>query len=455
VKVLQYAGLPDTINLAKRMGMASLRDPSNYGLAFTLGGGEVRLVELATAYTVLANGGIQVPVSPIMKIVDSNGQVVFEHKATREQIVDPRAVFMVNDILSDNNARSSTFGANSVLRLANNRPAAAKTGSTDDYRDSWTMGYTPSLVTGVWVGRADNRPMRLVLGSSGAGRIWNTFMERALQGWPMEPFTPPPGMLYESVCSTPDSGGGCGRTIKDWFLEERAPSTLARLSSRAVAVDRVSGKLADHDTPYSDVVFRTFRFNSLDAAALPPADYAERGGGPTKPWEVLPATLVATVLPTSAPTPGPSPTATFGPSPTQTSTNTPVPTSTPRPPPPPTRTPEPTATDVPLPSIVTIISPRPVQTVAGRVPVLGSASIPEFVAYRMEYESADLGTSARIVRDAAGYQAVLSGQLDEWDTRAVPNGSYRIRLTVFSASGLSLQASVVVAVQNPVPRPGG
>jgi membrane peptidoglycan carboxypeptidase len=119
VKVLQYAGLNDTVALAKRLGMTSLRDPSAYGLAFTLGGGEVRLVELATAYSVLANSGIQVPVSPIMKILDSDGRVVYEHKMTRQQVIDPRVVFMVNDTLSDNGARTATFGANSVLRLAN------------------------------------------------------------------------------------------------------------------------------------------------------------------------------------------------------------------------------------------------------------------------------------------------------------------------------------------------
>lgn len=451
VKVLQYAGLTDTINLAKRLGMTSLGDPSRYGLAFTLGGGEVRLVELATAYTVLANGGVQVPVSPITKIVDSNGRVVFEHKASRQQLVDPRVVFMVNDILSDNNARTSTFGANSVLRLANNRPAAAKTGSTDDYRDSWTVGYTPSLVTGVWVGRADNRPMRLVLGSSGAGRIWNTFMERALEGWPFEAFDPPPGLLYEGICAAPAADGGCARTIREWYLQERAPSTLAKLAPRAVAVDRVTGRLADRDTPYADVVFRTFRFTGGAAGSLPPATYAERADGPAKPWEVLPATLVATILPTTTPTPGPSPTPTFGPSPTATPTSTPSPTRTPRPTPTITLTPEPTPTDVPLPSAAIISSPRPGEQLTGAVPILGSASIPDFVAYRMEYQVADLVGRSASVRDASSLRPVMNNQLDLWDVSALPNGAYVIRLTVISVSGLSSQTSVIAVVNNPPP----
>ncbi|MPZ13407.1 MAG: PBP1A family penicillin-binding protein, partial [Chloroflexi bacterium] len=153
VKVLQYVGLDDAISMAKNLGMTSLGDPTNYGLSFTLGGGEVRLVELASAYAVLANGGKQVPVSPILKVVGADGRTVYEHTSEAEQVVDPRTVFLTTDILSDNNARLETFGANSPLRLSGNRPAAAKTGSTDDYRDSWTMGYTPSLVAGVWVGR--------------------------------------------------------------------------------------------------------------------------------------------------------------------------------------------------------------------------------------------------------------------------------------------------------------
>src|SRR5205823_2062892 len=126
------------------------------------------------------------------------------------------------------------------------------------------------------------------------------------------------------------------------------------------------------------------------ASSLPPADYAARSAGPTKPWEVLPATLVTTVLPSSTPTPGPSPTSTPGPSSTPTLTATASPTRTPRPTPLPTQTPEPTPTDVPLPSAATILSPRPGQNVSGLVQVLGSASIPTFVAYRMEYQLADL-----------------------------------------------------------------
>src|SRR5581483_5867858 len=149
-----------------------------------------------------------------------DGNLVYQHQATRQNIVDPRAVYLVSSILSDNTARTETFGVNNPLRLKNDRPVAAKTGSTDDYRDSWTMGYTKSLVTGVWVGRSDHQPMR-VSGSSGAGLMWNYFMSQALASRPFEPFDPPAGVVKENVCIGPpaDDGGPC-QSISDWFLEE-------------------------------------------------------------------------------------------------------------------------------------------------------------------------------------------------------------------------------------------
>jgi membrane peptidoglycan carboxypeptidase len=241
---------------------------------------------------------------------------------------------MVTDILSDNEARVETFGRSSTLRLREDRPAAAKTGSTDDYRDSWTMGYTPSLVTGVWVGRHDDRPMRAVLGSSGAGQIWNNFMERALEGWPIEPFEQPPGMVYES---------------RDWVFSERSREVRQQLASRAYAVDRVSGKLADFDTPYTDVVLRTFRNQFSPSGPQVPTEYSEREG-PNRPWEVLTPIAMETVVP-----PTRTPTHTAGPSPTPDPNATPTPT---RPTPIPSATPTvpaaatPTSTPLPDPSEV-------------------------------------------------------------------------------------------------------
>lgn len=433
IKVLQYAGLTDTINLARQLGMKSLGDPSHYGLAFTLGGGEVRLVELAAAYAVLANGGVQVPITPISKIVDHEGRIIFEHKPVGQQVVDPRLVYMVTSILSDNSARQETFGLNSPLRLAGDRPAAAKTGSTDDYRDSWTMGYTPSLVTGVWVGRADNRPMRLVLGSSGAGLIWKDFMERALADWPFEPFEQPPGLVEERLCNA----AGCNR---DLLLEERSPSVLAKQATRAMAIDQVSGRLADLHTPFSDIVFRTFRSMVTGQGPFPPTEYSERTGV-ARPWEVLPATIVPTIPPgpTATFTPGPSPT------PTITPTSTPVPTRATEPP---TLTPVPTRPPVNVPLAVQIRSPLMSQTIAGKVAIIGSAGSPGFLSYLLDYRLVSGGGRGISVRQVRGTLPIFDDQLDEWDSSAAPNGVYEIHLTVISATGARPQTYTMVIVDN-------
>ncbi|MBI4213506.1 MAG: PBP1A family penicillin-binding protein [Chloroflexi bacterium] len=323
VKVLQYAGLPEALTLARKMGMTSLRDPSLYGLAFTLGGGEVRLLELVSAYGVLANGGVKAQTFAISKVVDAEGSPIDQHQTTLERVADPRFTFLVTDILSDNTARLETFGANSPLRLSGNRPAAAKTGSTDDYRDSWTVGYTPSLVTGVWVGRADNQPMRLVLGSSGAGRIWNTFMERALEGTPPEAFPVPAGAVRGTVCAADGRPPteDCERTVTDWFIQERTP----RSQSQAIAIDRVTGKLAGQDTPYQDVIFQRFdQSASSGEGPFAPTEYSTRTGA-TRAWERAPATLLPTVLSgAGAPRSTPTPLAAATPTPTTSPTIPPV-----------------------------------------------------------------------------------------------------------------------------------
>jgi 1A family penicillin-binding protein len=433
VKVLQYSGLADTINFSKQLGMRSLGEPTQYGLSFTLGGGEVRLVELAAAYSVLANGGMQVPVTPIAKIVDYEGKVIFEHRPVGRQAVDPRAVFMTTSILADNEARRETFGVNSPMRLAGNRPAAAKTGTSDDYRDTWTMGYTPSLVTGVWVGRADNRPTRFVASAQGAPQIWKSFMERALADWPFEPFDPPPGMVVEQICNS----SGCNR---DLLLEERSPAVMAKVAARAMAVDRATGRIADHETPYDDIIFRTYRSAITGQGPFPPTEYSDRVGV-NRPWEVLPATVVSTVLPgpTATYTPGPSPTST--PIPTATITPTPTPET-------PTPVPEPTKPPVDVPLVVQIRSPSGNQEIGGRVSVFGSAGSPGFLSYVLEYRLMSAGTRATTVRQVRGTAPIFEDQLDEWDTTAAPNGVYEIHLTIISASGARPQTYAVATVNN-------
>ncbi len=178
VKLLDGVGVARMLESAQAMGLLSLsRGPEWYGLSLTLGGGEVTLLDLATAYHTLANGGRYLPPRYILAISDGTGQSLWEEgDLSGVQAISPAAASLTTDILSDNPARTPMFGANSYLAL--DRPVAAKTGTTDDNRDAWTMGYTRYLVAGVWVGNTDGRPMNNATGASGAGPIWNAFMRR-------------------------------------------------------------------------------------------------------------------------------------------------------------------------------------------------------------------------------------------------------------------------------------
>ena len=216
VEALQFVGVPEMLATAHRFGIEDLREPDRYGLSVTLGGGEVKLLDLTYAYAVFANGGNQIgqPVPPdrreagfrqfdpvaIVKVTNSSGKVLYEYKSGSVQVQDPRLVYQITSILSDDRARQPTYGANSPLVLPN-RPAAVKTGTTDAFRDSWVVGYTPDLVTGVWVGNSDNTPMKDVLGVAGAGQIWHSFMVGALANTPVTDFKAPSGVQQADVCS--------------------------------------------------------------------------------------------------------------------------------------------------------------------------------------------------------------------------------------------------------------
>ena len=193
VKTLYLAGVKNVVALAKKMGIPTLTNPDQYGLSLALGGGDVTLLDMTSAYGVFANEGVQFPPRAILKI-DHGNQNIFDSSKNQPQgnaALDPQIARMVTNVLSDNNARGMVFGLNSYLQLGA-RPVAAKTGTSQDFRDGWTYGYTPSLVAGVWTGNNDNSPMRN--NSDGvvtAGPIWNTFMKQALSNTPIEQFTAP------------------------------------------------------------------------------------------------------------------------------------------------------------------------------------------------------------------------------------------------------------------------
>lgn len=185
VKLLYLVGVQDSIKMAHDLGITTLNDANRYGLSLVIGGGETKLLDMTSVYSVFANDGVRHPNTGILTILDSNNSVLEEYKENPEQILNPNTTRILADILADNNARIPTFGVNSALVLPGGVQAAVKTGTTNDNKDAWTIGYTPSVVVGVWVGNNDNIPMKKG-GVSLAGPIWNQIMTEALTKLPKD-----------------------------------------------------------------------------------------------------------------------------------------------------------------------------------------------------------------------------------------------------------------------------
>lgn len=257
VKTLNFVGIYDDPNtpqkdgmiaMAERLGITTFTRP-DYGLSLTLGGGDVSLLELTGAYSVFANGGKRVPPVAILKIVDYKGQVVYEYKPPAgEQVIRPEHAFLISSILSDNEARSWMFGTNSLLNLS--FQVAAKTGTTNDFRDNWTLGYTPDLVTGVWVGNADYTPMVNTTGLTGAAPIWSSFMQYAVpivSGGNPTPFSIPSGIVQKAICSI--SGTEPSQWCKsgqrnEYFASDQPPLPASQDLLRRSDLDTWTGLLA-------------------------------------------------------------------------------------------------------------------------------------------------------------------------------------------------------------------
>lgn len=207
VKMLKANGVEAMIATASAMGITSFNDPNRYGLSLTLGGGEVTMLDMATAFGVFANEGYKINLHPILKITDRKGNALEEYNPPQspifgEKVIPSGVAYIISHILMDNNARTEAFGPNSALRV-NNYPVSVKTGTTNDIRDNWTIGYTPSFLTAVWVGNNDNSPMSsLTSGITGAAPIWHAIMEHLLDGTKPEPPKKPADVVGRVVCAT-------------------------------------------------------------------------------------------------------------------------------------------------------------------------------------------------------------------------------------------------------------
>ncbi len=231
VKVLYLAGVKSVTDLATQLGYTTLTNPDRYGLSLVLGGAEVKLLEHVNAYAAIAREGVAQDYRSVLKIEDSKGEIVKENKENKgRRVVDKKYTRILSDVMSDNSARAFIFGGANFLTLPD-RPVAAKTGTTNDYHDAWTMGFTPDIAAGVWVGNSNNRAMKAGAdGSVVAAPIWNKFMREVTAKMPVKGFE-------KEVLEPCDKTMLCGQLAKE----------------QIVKIDKVTGKLATAYTPYDQI----------------------------------------------------------------------------------------------------------------------------------------------------------------------------------------------------------
>ena len=277
VKMLYLNTVADMVASSAAFGLDTLKDPSQYGLSLTLGGGEVRMTDMAEAFSVFANAGIRHDLVSILKVVDKNGTILEEYKdpnlnkdipsqllLTGPRVTSAETAFLISHILLDNNARMEAFGPSSSL-VVPGHAVSVKTGTTNDLRDNWTIGFTPQYLVATWVGNNDNSPMNnaLVSGVTGAAPIWNKIIRHVLNGkpdiWPKQP----DGIIGTRVCTTtgllppnqptsdglgdqnaPDEVMGCPTRFEYLIKGTAAKSTSSR---QMVAIDKATGDLAAPD----------------------------------------------------------------------------------------------------------------------------------------------------------------------------------------------------------------
>ena len=336
VKLLALIGIKNMLSTAYNMGITTLA-PTNdninrFGLSLTLGGGEIKPLELAAAYTAFANEGYKSDPTAILKVTDSKGKVLFEQKeVNKKQVISPEVAFIISHILLDNNARLITFGVNSYLNISG-RTIAVKTGTTDDKRDNWTIGWTPSILVAAWVGNNDNSPMgNVASGVTGAAPIWRRIILEALKNKPSEDFVKPDNVVAVTVDSL---GGGLpvdGQpTRSEYFIKGTEPQGPS-LIYKTIKVSKADGNKIASQSEIDKNEFDVRKFIVFHE------DDPTSGGGKNRwqegidqwinenhkddstyhrPTETSTRIVVDTPTPTQTPTPTPSPTNTPVPSPT-------------------------------------------------------------------------------------------------------------------------------------------
>ncbi len=387
VFTLREVGMDAYLDVAQRVGLASLADPG-YDLSAALGTTNVTLYELTAAYGALASGGERVAPRTILRITDEAGNLLLgEPEPVRTRAMDARHAYMLTDVLSDNAAREAVFGADNPLALP--FAAAAKTGTTDDYRDSLTVGYTSDLVLGVWVGNNDSHPMQGLTGMRGAATLWRDVMLQAHAGGAPAPFERPNGLVEAAVCAVSGMAPTdlCDETRTELFLEGALPAACS--VHQRVHVCNASGLLATEFCPLDGV------------QDLLVHDYGERWdawardrGLVTPPRQVCTLHTAARYVDLRV-------------------TTTPV---------------------------------------TGAVVVQGSADIPSMAYYVVEYGAGYTPQQWTSITPQLG-TSVHDGMLCIWDTQGLTGSIYTLRLVVVDTQGQRFEARTVVEVLAPTPTP--
>jgi membrane carboxypeptidase/penicillin-binding protein PbpC len=406
VEMMNRVGVDNVIRRAHLLGINTL-ETGSYGLALSLGGGEVTLLDMTYAYSVFANMGVMAgeavpqeqlrpgfrqlnPVS-VLKIINRDGVELYSAQTRTVPILSPELAFLINDVLSDNAARAPAFGSNSPL-VVEDRTAAAKTGTTNDFRDNWTLGYVPQLAAGVWVGNADNSEMKNVSGLTGAAPIWQAVMGYATRNLPAVSWPTPAGLVRARVCVP--SGllltELCPETREDYFIRGNEPTAPDNVW-QALTLNRETGKRATACTAPELREERIFQ-------VLPPeaAEWAQSARVPQPPTEYDP--IGAECLPSGA---------------------------------------------------IAIHSPQPFAYIRGRIEITGTVKTDNFSFFRLQYGKG-LNPTQFFQIEGDRYDQTENGWLQFWNTDGL-DGLYTLQLLVVKQDQSFETAAFPVTVDNTPP----
>lgn len=412
VKALEYVTVDGLLSMADRLGATSLVSPQlecpdypyetrpYYGLALTLGGGEMKLIDLTAAYATFANGGLSLSPTPVLWIEDNQGTLLLDNRQRQgKQVVSPQLAYLLTHILSDTQARCLVFQCPSRLELAG-RPVAAKTGTTNDYRDAWTLGYTPDLAAGVWVGNNDNTEMLSIAGSSGAAPIWNAFMTRATEGTPVHEFPRPQGVVEREICtlSGAEPSAYCQERTKEIFALDTPPPAASHDWLQKVEIDGVSGKRANQfcRTAVTEKVMVVLDEVQDSGGREWLRQWAASHGYETAPQEYCTASASS--------------------------------------------------------DQVRLLRPQNGDEVYGEVEIIGTVALENLERYELQYGYSS-SPEAWGALSGPHTTPVSEGVLATWDTEDLEHHEYTIRLVAYTQQGEIFEDRVVVKVKGPTPTP--